>query len=90
MDVPTTSEEQKEPNKKVGEEEAQKAIATQSASAAVAVTASGGNAPSAGRRHPAGHAKVVSIDRYAEKRLARKKKMRATHRRRLKASHAKG
>ena len=45
---------------------------------------------SLGRAEPTRHAKTAHTDRYAEKRLARKKKMRSAHRRRLKASHAKG
>lgn len=41
-------------------------------------------------RSTGGHAKLVLTDPHAAQKLARKKRLRAAHRRRLKASHAKG
>lgn len=49
-----------------------------------------GIAPVSGSHPPDGDAEAVHKDPYAEKRLARKKKMRAAHRRRLKSSYANG
>ena len=91
MDVTTKSEEQKEisPNR-VDAETAVPAIASPHVSTAVPTASKTASASSSGHRQPMGHAKPARIDKYAEKRLARKKKMRAAHRRRLRASHAKG
>ena len=49
-----------------------------------------GTGPVSGSRPSGGGAETVRKDPYAEKRLARKKKMRAAHRRRLKSSYANG
>lgn len=49
-----------------------------------------GTAPQAASRPPGGEAVAIHTDPYAEQRLARKKKMRAAHRRRLKSSYANG
>jgi len=59
-------------------------------SAAGNVGAKIGTAPVASSRPPGGEAVAVRRDPYAEQRLARKKKMRAAHRRRLKSSYANG
>ena len=91
MDVTTTSEEQKETSPhKVEEATVVPTIASPDVSTAVATASKTGSASSSGHRQPTGHAKPPRSDKYAEKRLARKKKMRAAHRRRLRASHAKG
>jgi len=91
MDATTKSEEQKEisPNR-VEAETAVPAIATPEVSTAVANASKTASVSSSGHRQPTGHSKPARSDKYAEKRLARKKKMRAAHRRRLRASHAKG
>ena len=91
MDVPVTSEEQKEasPNK-IEEVTVIPAIANSNVSIAGAPVSKTASASTSGHREPAGQAMPARGDKYAEKRLARKKKMRAAHRRRLKASYAKG
>jgi hypothetical protein len=59
-------------------------------SAAGNVGAEIGTAPLPASRPPGGEAVAMRRDPYAEQRLARKKKMRAAHRRRLKSSYANG
>lgn len=49
-----------------------------------------GTAPLPVSRPPGREAVAIRKDPYAEQRLARKKKMRAAHRRRLKSSYANG
>ena len=91
MSEPKTSEEQKEtsPNK-VEEVTVVPAAASPEISIAAAPVSKTAIASTSAHREPTAHAKPARSDKYAEKRLARKKKMRAAHRRRLRASYAKG
>jgi len=87
MNVPSTNEEQKQTSPhEVEGKTVVPALASPDGSTATATTSK----PAGGHRESARQVTAVSTDKYAEKRLARKKKMRAAHRRRLKASYAKG
>jgi hypothetical protein len=84
MEVPTAHEDKQKEATPNGVEE----IVVQAASAPG--VSRGESASTSTHRQASGQAKPARRDQYAEKRLARKKKMRAAHRRRLNASHAKG